>query len=77
MKLTLEGLKNKQDWEAAGIGLPSYDIEKVAEETRKAPVWVHFGAGNIFRIFIGGLADTLIELIRFMHPMTIWFWLLP
>ena len=61
MKLTLEGLKNKQDWEAAGIGLPSYDIEKVAEETRKAPVWVHFGAGNIFRIFIGGLADTLIE----------------
>lgn len=30
MKLTLEGLKNKQDWEAAGITLPSYDIEKVA-----------------------------------------------
>ena len=25
MKLTLEGLKNKQDWEAAGIKLPSYD----------------------------------------------------
>ena len=28
--------------------------------TKKAPVWVHFGAGNIFRIFIGGLADRLI-----------------
>lgn len=38
-----------------------YDIEAVAAETKKAPVWVHFGAGNIFRIFIGGLADTLIE----------------
>lgn len=61
MKLTLEGLKNKQDWEAAGITLPSYDIEKVAENTKKAPAWVHFGAGNIFRIFIGGLADTLLE----------------
>ena len=61
MKLTLEGLKNKQDWEAAGIKLPSYDIEKVAENTKKAPVWVHFGAGNIFRIFIGGLADALLE----------------
>ena len=61
MKLTLEGLKDRSAWESAGIGLPDYDIEAVAAETRKAPVWVHFGAGNIFRIFIGGLADTLIE----------------
>ena len=61
MKLTLEGLKNTKDWEAAGIALPSYDVEKVAENTKKAPVWVHFGIGNIFRIFIGGLADTLIS----------------
>ena len=53
MKLTLEGIKNKEQWQEAGIGLPSYDVEKVAEETKKAPVWVHFGAGNIFRIFIG------------------------
>ncbi len=60
MKLTLEGLKNRQVWEAAGIGLPSYDVEKVAADTKAAPVWVHFGAGNIFRIFIGGLADRLI-----------------
>lgn len=61
MKLTLEGLKEKTAWKKAGVCLPSYDIEKTAEETKKAPVWVHFGAGNIFRIFIGGLADTLIE----------------
>lgn len=60
MKLTLEGIRNKREWEEAGIALPSYDVEKVAENTRKAPVWVHFGAGNIFRIFVGGLADTLI-----------------
>ena len=61
MKLTLEGIKDKAQWEAAGIALPSYDIEKVAENTKKSPVWVHFGIGNIFRIFIGGLADTLIS----------------
>lgn len=61
MKLTLEGIKEKAAWEAAGIKLPSYDVAQVAEETRKAPVWVHFGAGNIFRIFVGGLADKLIE----------------
>ena len=61
MKLTLAGLKDAAAWQAAGVKLPSYDIEKVVEETKKAPVWVHFGAGNIFRIFIGGLADKLIE----------------
>ncbi len=61
MKLTLAGLKDAAAWQAAGVKLPTYDIEKVAEETRKAPVWVHFGAGNIFRIFIGGLADKLIS----------------
>ena len=45
----------------AGIKLPSYDVEKVAEDTKKSPVWVHFGIGNIFRIFIGGIADSLLE----------------
>ena len=60
MQLTLNGLKDTAAWEAAGIKLPAYDAEKVAEETKKAPVWVHFGAGNIFRIFIGGIADKLI-----------------
>ena len=61
MKLILEGLKEKSSWEAVGVALPSYDVASVAEETKKAPVWVHFGAGNIFRIFIGGLADKLIS----------------
>ena len=55
MKLTWEGLKNRQEWEQAGIALPSYDAEAVAEKTKKAPIWVHMGIGNIFRIFIGGI----------------------
>ena len=61
MKLTLEGLKDRAAWEAAGVKLPSYDVAAVAENTKKAPVWIHFGIGNIFRIFIGGLADRLIS----------------
>lgn len=61
MKLTLSGIKDTSAWQEAGIKLPAYDVEKIAEETRKAPTWVHFGAGNIFRIFIGGLANKLIE----------------
>lgn len=61
MKLTWEGLKNRQDWEQAGITLPSYDAEAVAKKTKESPVWVHMGIGNIFRIFIGGIADQLLE----------------
>ena len=61
MKLSLEGLKQAKAWQDAGVVLPAYDIEKVAEATKAAPVWVHFGIGNIFRIFIGGIADKLIS----------------
>ena len=61
MKLTLEGIKNREAWEKAGITLPGYDVEIVSEKARKEPEWVHFGIGNIFRIFIGGIADGLLE----------------
>ena len=61
MKLSIEGIKDKKEWEKAGIKLPSYDVGKVATATKEAPVWVHFGIGNIFRIFIGGIADSLLE----------------
>ncbi len=60
MKLTIEGIKDRQAWEAAGVKLPDYDVAEMAAKTKKDPVWVHFGIGNIFRIFIGGLADSLI-----------------
>lgn len=60
MKLTRSGLKSQEEWAKAEILLPNYDVDAVCEATRKSPIWVHFGAGNIFRIFIGGLQDTLI-----------------
>ena len=61
MKLTIEGLKEKELWEKAHIQIPSYDVEEVTEKTKENPVWVHFGIGNIFRIFIAGIADELIN----------------
>ena len=60
MKLTYDGIKDRNTWENAGITLPSYDPEAVSRKTKEAPIWVHFGIGNIFRIFIGGIADSLI-----------------
>ncbi|MDO4469993.1 MAG: mannitol dehydrogenase family protein [Bacillota bacterium] len=62
MQLTLNGIQKKEDWKAANIALPSYDIEKIRKNTKENPVWVHFGAGNIFRIFMGGLTDTLLSM---------------
>ncbi len=60
MKLTYEGIRCRQEWEAAGIRLPDYDPAQLAERTKRAPVWAHFGIGNIFRFFLGGIADRLI-----------------
>lgn len=51
MKLTLQGLQEKEQWKNAGIGLPSYDIEKVAEETKKNPVWATFWSRKYFPYF--------------------------
>ena len=60
MKLTPEGLKDRQAWLSAGIRLPEYDVEALRARTQEHPVWVHFGIGNIFRIFLGTAADDLI-----------------
>ena len=61
MKLTLEGIREREAWEKAGITLPGYDVEQASEKAKQEPVWVHFGIGNIFRVFIGGIADGLLE----------------
>lgn len=61
MKLTVKGIKEKEGWEKNGIVLPGYDVEAVSARAKEAPVWVHFGIGNIFRVFIGGIADGLLE----------------
>ena len=60
MKLTVEGLKNTEAWGKAGISLPDYDMNEVRANAKNAPVWLHFGIGNIFRIFIGSIADQLL-----------------
>ena len=61
MKLTRTGIQERASWEATGISLPSYDIDLAAANAKKSPRWAHFGIGNIFRIFIGGIADGMLE----------------
>ena len=59
--LSIEGLKNKNEWSGSGIKVPDYDLGKIYENTSAAPVWIHFGAGNIFRGFIARLQNTLLN----------------
>lgn len=61
MKLSYEGLQQKEAWKHAGVTLPEYDWKAMCEATEKTPVWVHFGAGNIFRGFIAGLQQRLLN----------------
>ena len=61
VKLSYVGLADRAGWAAAGVALPDYDPARLSESTKKDPRWVHFGIGNIFRIFLGGIADALVR----------------
>jgi len=54
-------LLDKDAWAASSVRLPQYDPAGMAALTRREPVWVHFGAGNIFRGFIAGLQQRLLN----------------
>ena len=61
MKLTYQGIRETQAWHQAGIALPGFDWPAMCMHTTDEPVWVHFGAGNIFRGFIAGLQQRLLN----------------
>lgn len=60
VKLNHNTLKDRAFWQNAGVALPDYDPERVLRQTLNRPVWLHFGAGNIFRGYIAALADRLL-----------------
>ena len=61
MILNDSSLKNGFDWNKAGFGLPSFNREQVRDATLKDPIWVHFGAGNIFRAFPAAIQQKLLN----------------
>ena len=61
MKLNYNGIADVHGYEMTGVKLPGFDWKQMAEKTVAAPTWVHFGAGNIFRGFIAGLQQHLLN----------------
>ncbi|MDK2959614.1 MAG: fructuronate reductase [Synergistaceae bacterium] len=61
LKLNREGLMDAEAWKKAGIALPAFDIDEMVRETEKTPEWVHFGAGNIFRVFPALMQQKLLD----------------
>lgn len=59
MKL-IEAWSKRGEWNK-DYHIPSYDRQAVRENTQKAPTWLHFGAGNIFRAFMAASMDALLE----------------
>lgn len=45
----------------AGIELPGFDIDQIITNTIEHPVWVHFGAGNLFKGYHSVLQQRLIQ----------------
>lgn len=60
MKLT-EYMKQADEFRAKGYELPGYDRAVMVERTKKDPVWIHFGAGNIFRAFPAAFLDEMLN----------------
>lgn len=61
LQLNRESLKNKAEWERAGIATYAFDDEKMRARTERRPEWVHFGPGNIFRAFVAAAQQTLLD----------------
>ena len=59
--LNKEGLRDRAAWTEKGYQLPGYDRAAMKAYTHDHPVWVHFGAGNIFRAFQCNAVERMLE----------------
>ncbi|MDR2538385.1 MAG: mannitol dehydrogenase family protein, partial [Bifidobacteriaceae bacterium] len=51
----------RQAFQASGIKVPNFAQAELYQPTHNAPVWLHFGGGNIFRVTHADIMQRLIE----------------
>jgi len=61
MKISLQGIADRREWEEKGYSLPKYDITRAADKAKENPYWIHFGAGNLFRAFHAVIVQNLLD----------------
>lgn len=61
VKLTDDYQQQAADFQKAGIAVPQYDQTELTNKTLQAPVWIHFGGGNLFRCFHAKIAQDLLN----------------
>jgi len=61
LKLSDAGLADRKRWQDSGYELPVFDRSLARQATIKDPIWIHFGAGNIFRAFPAALQQKLLD----------------
>ena len=61
MKLNLQDIADRKQWEEKGYKLPQYDIKKMVAATKENPFWIHFGAGNLFRAFHARVVNDMLN----------------
>lgn len=61
LTLGKESIKNTDLWEKSGVEAIQFNYEEMSATTQENPIWVHFGAGNIFRGFIAMLQQNLLN----------------
>lgn len=61
MKLNINNLDVLAELKEKGYAIPEYDVSLMRRSTREAPIWIHFGAGNIFRAFIANAQQKLLN----------------
>lgn len=49
-------------FDQVGVMTPRYSMDQVQKETQENPIWLHFGISNIFRSYVAGLQENLLNL---------------
>ncbi|WGE32812.1 mannitol dehydrogenase family protein [Actinobacillus genomosp. 2] len=60
MKLSYQSLTSPE-WQEKGYQLPKFNQAEVVEKTKQEPIWLHLGAGNIFRAFLANLQQRMLN----------------